>query len=559
MRGLLIGLMLLGLAACGRGEAPPPEPDEATARTIEQGALVGLRADNDAQVWRGIAFAAPPVGDLRWRAPRPAPDFPGRLEALESPERCAQMTIPLDQGEGVEAGRLVGSEDCLYLDVYAPSDAEPGDDLPVMVWIHGGGNTWGYAAQYDGAQLAEGQDVVVVVVQYRLGPLGWFAHDALRVNAAGPHDAAANFALLDQIAALEWVRDNVDAFGGDAGRVTIFGESAGGHNVYGLLASPLAEGLFHGAIVQSGLTHSVPVAEAMATTRARLETVFDESPTADELRAMALESLFAMYEPGADGRYQLPTMIEDVVTLPPGGLEAVLVSSGPNAPVITGTNRDETKLFNLLDERYARSWFGMLYTARDRDYYDAVAEYQSRVWRIRAVDRPATAMIEAGHSEVWAYRFDWDEGGRVLFMDLGFLLGAGHGVEIPFVFNHFDFFGRLDRVLFHRGNAEGRQALAGAMGDYWAAFARTGEPGRGGDPGRPVWTRWQAGGLLMRFDSPADGGPAEIIEGTDELSRLAADIAVDERLEAPERCAVAAAIAEWWPEDGAAVAAELGC
>ncbi|PWE18059.1 carboxylesterase [Marinicauda salina] len=559
MRRLLIGILLLGLAACGRGEPPPPDPDETTARTIAQGDLVGFRSDNGAQVWRGVAFAAPPVGDLRWRAPRPAPAFEGRLEALESPERCAQMTIPLDQGEGVEAGQLVGSEDCLYLDVYAPADAAPGDDLPVMVWIHGGGNTWGYAAQYDGAQLAEDQDVVVVAVQYRLGPLGWFANDALRADAATPRDAAANFALLDQIAALEWVRDNIDVFGGDAERVTIFGESAGGHNVYGLLASPLADGLFHRAIVQSGLTHSVPIDEAMETTQARLGTAFDAAPTAADLRAMELEALFAAYEPAADGRYELPTMIADGVTLPPGGIEGALASSGPNAPVITGTNRDETRLFNLLDERYARSWFGVLYTARDRDFYDVVADYQSRVWRIRAVDRPATTMLEAGHSEVWAYRFDWDEGGRVLFMDLGFLLGAAHGVDIPFVFNHFDFFGRLDSALFNRGNAEGRAALAGAMGDYWAEFARTGEPGRGGDPARPVWTRWQAGGLLMRFDSPDDGGPAEIIDGTDDLSRLAADLAVDERLEESERCAVAAAVAEWWAEDGAAVSAELGC
>ncbi|MBO6729303.1 MAG: carboxylesterase family protein, partial [Maricaulis sp.] len=255
-----IGLVLacgLMMASCSGGvDDTPVESLEETRRQISQGELVGFETAQGAHAWVAVPYAAPPVGDLRWRAPRPAEMFDSPLEALVHGSRCPQITNGLDEAEGLAPDLLVGDEDCLTLDIYAPPGAE---DLPVMVWIHGGGNVWGRSAAYNGSRLALDQNVIVIAIQYRLGPLGWFAHPGLRADAETEADAAASFALLDMIAALEWVQANASAFGGDADRVTIFGESAGGHNVAGLMASPLARGLFHAGIIQSGIVWSVPL------------------------------------------------------------------------------------------------------------------------------------------------------------------------------------------------------------------------------------------------------------------------------------------------------------
>lgn len=567
MRGIMISVLALALAACQGEDMPaPPAPDETTARTIAQGELIGFTdAQTGAQIWRGIPFAAPPVGGLRWRAPRPAPAFEGRLEALASSGRCAQMTTPLDQGEGIEPGQLVGSEDCLYLDIYAPADADEGGDLPVMVWIHGGSNVWGYAAQYDGSQLSTGQDVLVVVLQYRLGPLGFFAHEAIRETAETDLDRAANFALLDQTAALEWVQANIAAFGGDADRVTIFGESAGGYDVAGLLVSPPAEGLFHRAIIQSGGLDSVALEAAelggpdIINPAQDAAAEFAGAQSAEALRAAPLEAIFETYHEGFEFGVELPRMIADSVTLPPQGIrEGLTDPDWFNAvPVITGTNFEEMKLFNLFDPELSRAWFGALYTVRDPDFYDALAEYQSRVWRINAVDRMAQSLTESGHEDIWAYRFDWDEGGRFLFMDTGRLIGAGHGVEIPFVFNRFDFFGRLDRILFNEASRDGREALAAAMGGYWAEFARTGDPDAGGGA-FPHWPRWEQGGRLMRLDSPVGAG-MEVIDGVATFEGLGEDLASDPRLTQEQRCLIVARIEAWDRAAAAQVREPAGC
>lgn len=566
MRAIMLSVLALALAACGSEETPPPTPEQSTARTIGQGELIGFTDDaTGAQIWRGIPFAAAPVGELRWRAPRPAPAFEARLEALASSGRCAQMTTPLDQGEGIEPGELIGSEDCLYLDIYAPAGAGEGDDLPVMVWIHGGSNVWGYAAQYDGSQLATDQDVIVVVIQYRLGPLGFFAHEAIRETAETELDRAANFALLDQTAALEWVRDNIAAFGGDASRVTIFGESAGAYDVAGLLVSPPAEGLFHRAILQSGGLDTVGLEAAeeggpyVVNPAREAAAEFAGSQDAGALRAAPLDAILEAYHEGFEFGVELPRMIEDGITLPEDGIRAGLTDPDwfNAVPVITGTNLEEMKLFNFLQPDLVRSWFGVLYTARDPDFYDALAEYQSRVWRINAVDRMAQSLVANGHEDVWAYRFDWDEGGRFLFMDLGQLVGSGHAVEIPFVFNRFEFFGRLDSVLFGDESEEGRVMLARAMGGYWAEFAATGDPNAGGGDFAP-WPRWDEGGRLMRFDSPAAGG-LEIVRGVATFEGLAEDIANDPRLTPEQRCNVLSRIEEWDRDAAAAIGTHLDC
>lgn len=558
MKRTLSMLAALALAACALAQpAAAATTDAATTRTVSGGGVVGyVDAVTGAHAWRAIPFAAPPVGDLRWRAPRPPAAWTGQRSAVTAAPWCPQQLSALDGVKKERWGEIVGQEDCLYLDVYAPpmtAQQAAGAKLPVMMWIHGGSNTWGRAEQYDGSALAARFKVVVVVVQYRLGALGWMALDALRQGGTLPDDASANFGTLDQIRALEWISSDIAAFGGDAGRVTVFGESAGGHNVAALLSSPRARGLFHRAIIQSGSFRSEPADEAegatdggpaSATTVARRILGPGKPVEGPALRAASLSALFDAYKT-QDGQIDPLRVIADGVTLPAQGVSSGLDNPmNYNAvPVMTGANRDEMKLFNALNPALVWRLFGVLPMARDQAEYDAVSDYPSRLWRANAVDGPAARMVAGGQPAVWAYRFDWDEEGRVLFTDLGKLLGAGHSLEIPFVFGHFELLGAFDRFAFTKRNAPGRIALSDAMMSYWVNFAATGAPGRGVDGALPEWKAWSnASGAdrIMLLDSPAGGG-VRMSADQETSARIAADLLADKRLKTPaRRCAVLA-------------------
>jgi para-nitrobenzyl esterase len=552
--GAIAAASLLVLTACGKNSPARdalPVLDSATRVTLAEGEAVGFRNADGVSVWRGLPFAAPPVGPLRWRAPRPPEDWQGVLEALTWSERCPQITNVFSAGEGFEPGALIGAEDCLYLNVYAPEGAREGvEPLPVMVWVHGGGNVWGSSRQYDPSRLVSNENVIVITVQYRLGPLGWFALDPIRASAETPEDASANFGTLDIIASLHWVKRNIAAFGGDPSRVTIFGESAGGHNVATLLAVPQARGLFHRAIIQSGLFDSTPIAtaesgeadvNAAAKTAARMGAA-----TAEELRALSVAAIYDAYELDGSGYLNLPLVIEDGVVVPTVGLRSAIGDSAllNPVPVITGTNRDEMKLFQIVDPRLVNRHFGVILIARDQGFYDSLTGYQSRLWRIRSVDEPAAAMRDAGHLDVYGYRFDWDEGGSFLLTDLKKLLGAAHAIEIPFVFNRFKLLGQMDPIMFTQKTEAARDDLSRDIGGYWAEFARTGAPSTGGARANAEWPRWRTGGgSLMRLDA----GRAEIITGRDSIDALIADLAADKSLTADQRKTIADALSLWLP------------
>jgi para-nitrobenzyl esterase len=240
--------------------APVPEEtraaDLATMRALtDGGAVLGFVGRYGSHAWLGIPYAKAPIGDRRWRAPEPPGPVAEKLEALAFSAICPQIASPFGGVYDVAPGTVTGNEDCLYLNVYAPamtgSDARAAN-LPVMFWIHGGGNSVGHASFYDGGRLAQEQNVVVVTINYRLGPFGWLRHAALRPEGASAADASGNYGTLDMIRALHWVRDNIAGFGGDPGNVTIFGESAGGRDGVSLRLSPPAARLFQRAIAQSG-------------------------------------------------------------------------------------------------------------------------------------------------------------------------------------------------------------------------------------------------------------------------------------------------------------------
>ena len=253
---------------------------------------------------------------------------------------------------------------------------------------------------------------------------------------------------------------------------------------------------------------------------------------------------------------ELPRVIEDGVSLPKTAMRDIFSSreSFANVPIITGTNRDEMKLFFLSNPELTKKT-GPLYKARDPELYDAASDYSGRDWRLSAVDEPIALMNAAGHDAGYAYRFDWDEGGKFLTMDLSKLLGAAHAMEIPFVFNRFVLLGEADDIMFQDKTEASRQELSRTMGTYWANFARTGVPSA---PGSPVWGPYGSGGTLMHFDSRNDRG-IRIESGPDKSSAIITDIAADPRIDNEQRCKITQSLTRISDQDQARAAQIFNC
>lgn len=573
-------LLLVLVTGCAREETGPLPTAEESVRELSSGPVVGAKGHYGGHQWLGLRYAQPPEGPLRWKAPRPPKDGSGTDTAVEHASPCPQLASPFGGVARLEKGTPVGDEDCLALDVYAPafdtgSVPSGNEQLPVMVWIHGGGNVVGHTGIYDGSRLANEQNVIVVAIQYRLGPLGWFRHPALRKSDTSRAEASGNFALLDTIRALEWVHNNVDRFGGNPENVTIFGESAGGRNVYNLMLSPLAEGLFDRAIVQSGVlgttapskgenfrdnggdTHSsreillrLLRRDGRASDRTSARTALanmSEKEIATYLREQSPAELMEVYGPNELGlQIDPPRVFADGHTLPAEDPRKVL--SDPerynDVPLVTGTNRDETRLFMSQDERWIRKWLWLLPRHREKELYHPVAEYTSNLWKANAVDQPAGTMVASGRDHVYAYRFDWDELPTILGTDLSSMIGAGHGLEIPFVFGHYDLGSEQAEQLFTEANRPGRRELSKKMREYWANFARSGDPN---DPNRTRWSPWRnrpgENGRYLILDTEADGG-LRMGSRTYSTEELREQIDTDSRLENQrERCVVRRAMA----------------
>jgi len=545
-RNYFSGVLLILLVACGREPVAPPPPsvDAASKRALTTGEVVGFVGPYDNHVWLGLPFAKPPTGELRWRAPRPPEPWSGTREALSYGSPCPQFASRIG---GVDAppGSVVGNEDCLYLNVFAPRFAEhevpkPGALLPVMFWIHGGGNSIGHAGFYDGGNLAASENVIVVTTNYRLGPLGWLHHPALSDAEATPLDRSGNYGTLDLVRALAWVRENAASFGGDPERVTIFGESSGGANVLSLLVSPLAKGLFHRAVVQSGGASTASIAEAQAgnPNDGPEGTTGSEAIVAalgDAPRSRSAEDLLRAY-PGdkSFGMLNMPTLIRDGVVLPETDTRELFARGEYNqVPIVLGTNRDEIKLFIFGDPELVRRWFGIFPMLRvPEEQYELISEYGAKAYKASSVDSLATVLRSAQGPSVYAYRFDWDEEPTLFFADYGVLLGAAHGFEIPFVFGHWKLGGAGDR-LFDAKNLPGREALSAQMSSYWAQLAFAGAPGRGRKGDLPTWTAWDdstpESPKYMVFDTEAGDGVRMSYE-TYTKERIIAEVHEDPRL-----------------------------
>lgn len=588
-------VLILLTAACSNNTQERVAAPE-TERRLTQGSIVGFEGEYNNHAWLGIPFAQAPTGELRWKAPQHRAAFPsGALSALEHGSACTQLAGGLSGVPG-EEGSVGGSEDCLYLSVYAPKLSK--DDiinksskLPVMVWVHGGSNKTGAGSMYDGSRLAAEQNVIVVSINYRLGPFGWFKHPALNqtsdVDASGfdrnALNSSGNYGTLDIIQSLKWVKENISGFGGDASNVTLFGESAGGYDTYSLMLSPLAKGLFTKAISQSGGLNLSPLALASdyvedgghvySSQQAELYAhhllngeknlsqikveVAAQKPQQREafLRGLSGQLIMDTYRYNSDKSWlQNPDLFSDGVVLPIGN--PVELFSDPsthnNITLIAGTNREENKLYQFMHPELVDTYFGQYIVVKDQSRYDAIAKYPSDMWKYNGVDKMATVLSQSMPGKVWAYRFDWDEQARPLGVKIDRLIGAGHGMEIPFVFGFTDK-SKTWSQMYNEDNKASRETLSARMRNYWGAFAHHGKPGKGLDEQGTQWLSWnnESSDKFLVFDSKEGGGirmAGEIVS----LESIEKSLLADERLpSAEDKCGVLARLVkgrdDHWP------------
>ncbi len=500
-RALVVSGMLACLSATAGAEVR-------TTGGLVEGTTV---ADGKVRVYKGIPYAAPPVGELRWKPPQPAAPWTGVRQATAFGPQCMQGTIFSD----IVFDRPA-SEDCLYLNVWTPA-APAATPRPVMVWIHGGGFQAGAASEprHDGHHLVQ-KDVVLVTLNYRLGVFGFLAHPEM---AEEDGNVVGNFALLDMIAALRWVRENAAAFGGDPDNVTIFGESAGSFAVSALMASPKARGLFHKAIGESGAFFGPTLAEATREAAVERGAAFAEGLGATSLEALRALPADAVLAAALKAQPWFGVIVDGQVLEAPVA-ETFAAGRQAAVPLLAGWNRDESR--------------GGVVLGRERPTAATFTEQVTRRFGPRAADvlkvYPAGSDAEAlesaadlagdtfiGYSTwkwiethaamakapVFRYRFDrkipvapgTTINGREATADD---IGARHAGEIEYVF------GTLDSVARVPWTPEDR-ALSDAIMTYWTAFARTGTPGGAGLPAWPPYT--PGNGQVQLLDATIRSAP----------------------------------------------------
>ena len=487
MRRLLPALALLAIAACSR------EPTVDVAGET----LVG-KQDADVIAFLGVPYAEPPVGNLRWRAPRPMVSTVPRRDTTQFAPACMQTMRILDWyrylaetfgGSPDYYPDLEISEDCLYLNVWTPT-LNATADLPVMVWLHGGSNIsgWSYEPNYQGQALAD-TGVVVVSIGYRVGLFGFMSHPDMDTS-----EPVANFALWDIIAALKWIQAHVESFGGDPGRVALFGESSGAHNIIALMAAEPARELFHRVVGQSTpgiLSDLQALAETQQLGADLANTMgFAGENALQQLREAPADQLLEHYVEDVSSEYQNPTL--DGVLFERSPWETFKAGNFGDVQLILGTNADEW--WDYIDPDSDSE--DVLQTAGKLSHIDsatAIDTVSGEASQGRAIDRLRTAdeylcpsqalatMLNAAGTDAWMYYFT-----RIREDEGGVKLRAYHGAEYPYVFNSHD---------SYMSTAGADIKLTGVMQGYWTTFAATGNPN---SATVPYWPPFESPGFRVQ-------------------------------------------------------------
>jgi para-nitrobenzyl esterase len=490
----------LAVAGLVLGLSTVVHADSMTVKT-EQGKVHG-KTINDGKVkaFLGLPYAAPPAGDLRWKAPEPPAKWKGERDAAKYGARCAQGRV-FDDMVFQDSGE---SEDCLFLNVYAPADSSHKSKLPVMFWIHGGGYAGGASSEprHNGDFLPT-KGVVLVTINYRLGVFGFLATSDLAKEANG---TAGNYGLLDMVAALEWVKANIKKFGGDPDNVTIFGESAGSFAVSTLMASPMARGLFHKAIGESGAAFSDVLPTETLSTREADDEAWVATlgvKSLQELRALPTDKVLEATK-SKKGRRFPPDIDGKLLTEPVPDTYAA--GKQAHVPLLAGWNRDEGS--GLANEMTAEKWkayaatlfgdraaeFLTLYPGdTDEQAISSATAYGGDSFIAFGTWKWLEAHRKTGESPVYRYHFE------LAAPPSKFHLGsfAFHSDDIEYVF------GTLDTRPGAVWRPEDRK-LSEQMMDYWTNFAKTGDPN---GPELPAWPKYDKDDSLIHLDSTITSAP----------------------------------------------------
>ena len=511
--------------------------------------------------WDDIPYAKPPIGQLRWKAPR-AIDNSKNIILPKENNYCVQRPSSLG-GPGGE-GLYVGTEDCLYLDISAPV-RKKSELLPVMFWIHGGGNTSGLKDLYDFNKMVKKHNVIVVRINYRLGPFGWFYHPSVQ-DFQTDIDKTSNFGTLDIIAALNWVKRNITHFGGDPNNVTVFGESAGGHNVLSLLVSNKSKGLFHKAISMSGYTTSISPQDAYKQNKKSSTSSYTSSEIVKkiireldegketysnkEIREILLNLTtkdFFMHYADRETYEEIPLLTADNIVIPKIGLREALYEKDfvNNVPTIAGSNRDEVKLWLATAEYFVEleySAVGSLLKIpnvrlKDKEAFEAFNYYRSSAWKIRGVDVPLEGLHTAGNNDLYAYRYDWDDHRRYIVADFKQLIGAAHATEIPLLAGNAKLVGGypLSDLIYPAGKS--KFYLSRNMMRFWANFAKNGEPGKSTNSvsWEPIVNDGKLGTSFIVLDSKQNLKNSSV---SNTFKSLAEELYLDKRVNDLEKCVI---------------------
>ena len=481
----LAAICFLSLALCGSGHLPAQQGAPPPTVRLELGWLEGMQFNSpQGAAFLGVPYATPPVGELRWKPPRPLSAWGGTRKATELGAACPQLPakwLPY----------IAGNEDCLYLNIWAPHVSDQAK-LPVIVFFHGGSNTAGYSQLTPLGPALSPLGVVVVTANYRLGPFGFLAHPAL--TRESEHHSSGNYGLLDQLQALRWVRENIAHFGGDPGKITVMGQSSGAVDICLLMASPLATGLFHGAILQSGDCQGAfdedirtPIrynlifgtAEAAGEQLANDLGIKDGQDALQKLRGLSADEILKAWS--QDRRVHFDAIV-DGWAIPQQPTRIFAEGKELDVPVLVGSNADEATVFEHAAEKTVAQYKEYLvadtgkYAAQEFQIYPAVSDTDVPARRLQLENDTfaygaysmAQAMTRA-RQKAYLYYFTYAETGKRAS------LGAYHGEELNFLSDSFP-------SDWQHGPDD--EKLGSAMRTYWTQFARTGDPN---SPGLPPW------------------------------------------------------------------------
>jgi para-nitrobenzyl esterase len=503
-------VLALGLASAPAAFAAY---NQSLTRSIDAGQLHGKVAASNTHAFLGIPFAQAPVGGLRWRAPQPPLPWSGSRAATTLPPMCAQIGSFFGEPDPATFGQPVGSEDCLYLNVWRPNSTA--DNLPVFYWIHGGSNIKGSTREplYDGAYLASKGNMVVVSVQYRLGMLGFLNHSALKTGNA--KDDSGNYATLDLIRGLDWVQTNIRAFGGNPGQVTVAGQSAGCINTWGLLQSPLAANKMHRAICMSGIPNAYPplVGQLAADTLID-QLLVDTGRASDAVQAAAQRLTMSSAQISAVLRSAtaaqimkftpsliVPGHFTDGTVIRSSGLVGLVAGNYNRMPLMIGSTRDEGSYFAFsfgMGQPTPQEYWALAngpasaVTVNDlikpefQPIYTQTHQVISYALDLTIDNIVRLLRLTSGPERLYRYNFNWDDTPAPWKSSFG----AFHGIDIALMFGNFvTSEPNFAAFAWDSANAASRKALSDKFIKHVSTFARTGKPSQLFD-GQTKWNDW---------------------------------------------------------------------